>query len=152
MIPIERQKRQVDALLRELAAHRWEQAVETFAGEAPAFEDVSANMRFSGKAGIARGYEALAEAFPDLEIEVVAAIDVPGRSIRELIITGTHSGAYQEIDATGRRVRFACACFFQFDGEGRLKTERIYFDNETVLRQIRGRSLPYLPQSLCAAA
>ena len=92
MNTIESQKQQVDTLLTELTAHRWDEALKTFAGDDPAYEDVPANARLTGSAGIARAYEPLLTALPDLEIEVINATDVAGCSIREIIITGTHLG------------------------------------------------------------
>jgi hypothetical protein len=66
---------------------------------------------------------------------------VPGCSIREVTISGTQRGEYSGVAATGRPARFQLAAFFLFGtGEqaGKLLAERIYFDNETVLRQLRG--------------
>ena len=153
MKPIERQKQQVGELLSELAAHRWDKVVELFSGDSPCFEDVPANTRLTGKAGIVYAYQALAKALPDLQIEIVHAIDGPGCSIREMIFSGTHLGSYHGLEAKGQTVRFACACFFLFDANCQLSTtERIYFDNETVRNQMIGQVQPYLPQPLRIAA
>ncbi len=152
MDSIERQKQQVNNLISEMTAHRWEEAVDAFEGESPAFEDVPANVRLTGKSGIARAYQSLSTALPDLTIEISHASDVPGYSVRELLFTGTHQGTYQGLEATGQRIRFACACFFLFDPKGRLMTERVYFDNDTLLQQMRGRSQPYVPRQLCIAS
>ncbi len=152
MNTIESQKQQVDTLFAELTAHHWDEAIDLFAGDNPAFEDVPANARLTGKAGITRAYQPLMTAIPDLEIEVVSASDRPGCSIREIAINGTHLGRYQGQEPTGRRVRLACACFFQFDANGRLINQRIYFDNESLIRQMRGGITPYLPVKLRAAA
>jgi predicted ester cyclase len=152
MTPISRQKEQVEKLLTELTAHRWENVVGLFTGENPTYEDVPANLRLTGKAGLEVAFRALGTALPDLKIDLVNAVDLPGCSIRELIFSGTHSGSYLGIESTGRPVRFACACFFLFDGNGDLATERVYFDNDTVRSQIRGIAEPYLPQRLRIAA
>ncbi len=152
MTPIARQKQQVEELLTELTAHRWEKVVDLFTGENPSYDDVPANLRFTGKAGIEVAYRSLGTALPDLKIELVNAIDLPGCSIRELIFSGTHLGTYQGVEANGRHVRFACACFFLFDANGNLATERAYFDNETVRSQMRGIAEPYLPPRLRIAA
>lgn len=152
MDSIERQREQVVKFLSALGTHDWDGAVESFTGSAPTFEDVPSNTRFTGKAGIVDALQAFAKAVPDLRIQVSSAIDSPGCSVRELVIIGTHLGSYQAERASGRSVRIACACFFLFDANGRLATERIYFDNDTVLRQMRGDLQPYLPSPLRLAA
>ena len=66
-----------------------------------------------------------------------------GVSIREAQITGTHNGEYGGIQATGRRVSVPLMAFFLFDKTtGHLNAERIYFDNNTILAQIRGEISP----------
>jgi steroid delta-isomerase-like uncharacterized protein len=152
MTPIARQKQQIEKLLAELTAHRWEKVVDSFTGDNPSYDDVPANMRFTGKAGIEAAYRTLGTALPDLKIDLVNAVDLTGCSIRELILSGTHLGSYQGIEANGRHVRFACACFFLFDTNGDLAIERVYFDNDTVRNQMRGVAEPYLPPRLRIAA
>jgi steroid delta-isomerase-like uncharacterized protein len=152
MTPIARQKQQIEKLLAELTAHRWEKVVDLFTGDNPSYDDVPANLRLTGRAGIEVAYQSLGTALPDLKIDLVNAVDLPGCSIRELIFSGTHLGTYQGIEADGRHVRFACACFFLFDKHGDLATERVYFDNDTVRSQMRGIAVPYLPQRLRIAA
>ncbi len=152
MSTIATQRTQVDTFIRELNAHNWDAAVGAFEGESPTFEDMAANIRLTGLSGITSGLEAFSSALPDIQMRVMHAVDVPGTSTREVVITGTHEGTYQGLDATSQRVRFACACIFEFDTSGRLKTERLYFDNETLLLQMHGRVLPYLPSTLRIAA
>lgn len=152
MSTIAEQIQQVDEFLEQMTAHHWDEAVDSFAGDSPRFEDMSTNVRLSGRSGIASGTEAFATALPDLKIKICHAADVPGYSVREVVIAGTHLGNYQGLEATGQHVSFSCAFMFEFDSCGRLKTERLYFDNETLLRQMHGRVLPYLPAMLRLAA
>jgi predicted ester cyclase len=84
-------------------------------------------------------YQAFASAFPDFEIIVHTEHDLPGISIREVQIEATHKGEYFGLQPTGRRVSFPLMAFFLFDKTtGHLNAERAYFDNNTVLAQIRG--------------
>jgi predicted ester cyclase len=56
-------------------------------------------------------------------------------------ISGTHKGEWCGISGTGRTVKFHLAAMYLFgtgDDAGKLVAERIYFDNETVMRQING--------------
>lgn len=152
MTKIERQRQQIDKLIAQLSAHRYDEAAEAFTGDSPAFEDVPANLRMTGQSGITKAFQTLADALPDIEIAVVNQLDLDGQSVRELVITGTHQGVYQGMDPTGRVIRFSGAAFFAFDEKGRLMTQRLYFDNETLRRQMRDREIPYLPERLRVAA
>ena len=64
-------------------------------------------------------------------------------SVREIAVQGTHKGEWCGIAGTGRRVKFhACALylFSKDDTSGKLLAERLYFDNETVMKQINGQA------------
>ena len=54
----------------------------------------------------------------------------------EVIIRGTHLGAWKGLPATGRRVEVPLCGIYTFDAEDRLAGERIYYDRATVLRQL----------------
>jgi hypothetical protein len=93
--------------------------------------------------GVVDFYEAFTLGFPNFHITVHTEQDVPGVSIREAQITGTHNGEYYGLQATGRRVSVALMGFFLFDKTtGHLNAERIYFDNNTILAQIKGEISP----------
>jgi predicted ester cyclase len=67
--------------------------------------------------------------------------DSPGCSVREITVEGTHKGEWCGVAATGRWVKFHVAVLYLFDKDktsGKLSAERIYFDNETVMKQING--------------
>jgi len=58
-------------------------------------------------------------------------------------VIGTHKGEYCGVPASGRRCSIEIAAFYLFgEGEeaGKLLAERIYFDNEVLLRQMRGEA------------
>jgi steroid delta-isomerase-like uncharacterized protein len=135
---IERQKAFVAEHFALENAHNWAAVVESFTAPNPAFELVPAAARFAEKAGIAGAYNILATALPDVQLEVLRAFDLPGCSVREIVATGTHRGDFFGLAGSGRRVRIEMACFFEFDFEGRLATERVYFDNARVFAQMRG--------------
>jgi len=94
------------------------------------YDAVPFQTRFRKMKGVVDFYEAFTRGFPDFQITVHTEQDVPGVSIREAQITGTHKGEYCGIQATGRRVSIALMGFFLFDRTtGHLNAERIYFDN-----------------------
>jgi predicted ester cyclase len=114
----------------------------TFVQDETAFYDVvPLHTHFAGLTGVKDFYQAAHQAFPDFTITVWGEYDLPGCSVREVTIAGTHQGDWCGVPGTGRRVKFHLLGLFLFGSEekaGKLLAERIYFDNETVLQQIRG--------------
>ena len=108
--------------------------------EHSAFYDVvPLHTHFAGLSGVKDFYKAAETAFPDFKIDVWGEFDMPGCSIREVTISGTHKGDWCGVAGTGRPVKFHLAGFFLFgkgENSGKLVAERIYFDNETVMQQI----------------
>ena len=139
---IQLQRATVDEHIQTENAKDWEGVYNTFVQSEEAYYDVvPLATRFQGLAGVKGFYQAINAAFPDFQITVTGDYDTPGCSIREVTISGTHLGEYGGVPASGNRVTFELAAFFLFgEGEnaGRLLSERIYFDNELLMRQIRG--------------
>jgi steroid delta-isomerase-like uncharacterized protein len=120
--------------------HRWTEVAPTLVQDDRAFFDFVPVGEFKGAEGVRQLYGIIATAFPDLHIEVTASYDVPGCSIREGVITGTHEGEYLGIPATGVPLRVAFAAFFVFDQDsGAMLGERLYMDNGAALRQLQAR-------------
>ena len=96
-------------------------------------------------AGVQGFYEVIEAAFPDLQIICTGEYDVPGTSIRELTLRGTQTGDYLGVPASGNPVSVEVAILYIF-GEGadagKLVAERVYFDNDVLLRQCRGELPP----------
>ena len=87
-------------------------------------------------------YQAIAAALPDLRIEVQSEYDVPGCSIREVVISGTHKGEFAGIKPLGNTVRIEMAAFYTFNGESKkLIAEKIYYDQASALRQMQGEPI-----------
>jgi steroid delta-isomerase-like uncharacterized protein len=143
---LERQRRIVMEHVELENAHRWAEVVDTFGSPDACFELVPAGARLPGKQGIATAYQILSSALPDVQIRIVSATDVPGCSVREVVVTGTHQGEYFGLAPSGNSVRAEMACFFLFDAAGELTTERVYFDNASLLAQMRGE--PNAPRGI----
>lgn len=142
---IERQRKTVAEHIRNEQTKDWPGVYSTFTplGEEAYYDAVPFQMRFRTIEGVVGFYESIARGFPDFQITVHSEQDVPGMSIREVQITGTHNGEYCGVQATGRQVSVALAGFYVFDkATGHLNAERIYFDNNTVLAQIKGEMSP----------
>jgi steroid delta-isomerase-like uncharacterized protein len=122
----------------------WSAVYDTFIQNENAYYDVAPlATRFKGISGVKDFYQVIAAAVPDFHILVTGEYDTPGCSVRELTITGTHQGEYCGVPARGRPVRIELAAFYLFGtgtDAGKLMAERIYFDNELMLRQMRGEA------------
>jgi steroid delta-isomerase-like uncharacterized protein len=137
---VESQRRIVTEHIRGENEHNWPAVYETFVQDDRAHYDVvPLGTRFKGIEGVRGFYQAIAAALPDLHIEVMSEYDVPGCSIREVVISGTHLGDFAGVKPLGNRVRIEMAAFYTFDaGSGKLISERIYYDQATVLAQMQG--------------
>jgi predicted ester cyclase len=139
---IRAQRATVDEHIRRENGKSWSGVYDTFVQDESAFYDVVPfNIRYPGFSGVKDFYQAANAAFPDFDTTVWGEYDMPGCSVREVTISGTHKGDWCGIPGTGRRVRWQLAGFFLFgtgQQAGKLLAERIYFDNETIMRQLRG--------------
>ena len=138
---IERQRKTVAEHIRHEQAKHWPEVYGTFTpNQEDAYYDVVPfQTRFPKMKGVVDFYETFAKAFPDFQIIVHTENDLPGMSIREVQIVATHNGEYCGVQATGRRVSVPLIGLFLFDKTtGYLNAERIYFDNNTILTQVRG--------------
>jgi predicted ester cyclase len=76
------------------------------------------------------------QALPDLVIEVQRRHVTGDAILVEVVIRGTHLGAWRGLPATGRRIQFTLCGVYTFDAGDRLAGEKIYYDRGTVLRQL----------------
>ena len=75
------------------------------------------------------------KALPDLKIEIQHRHIADDAVVLEVMIRGTHLGAWR-LPATGRRVDLPLCGVYTFDSGDRLSGEKIYYDRGTVLRQL----------------
>ena len=138
---VERQRGIVAEHIRGENEHNWPAVYATFVQDDRAYYDVvPLGVRFKGIEGVRGFYQSLAAAMPDLHIEVTSEYDVPGCSIREVVITGTHRGEFAGVKPLGNAIRLEMAAFYAFDaGSGKLISERIYYDQASLIEQMRGR-------------
>jgi hypothetical protein len=76
------------------------------------------------------------KALPDLDIEVRRRHIADDSIVVEVMICGTHLGAWRGLPATGRQVEIPLCGVYTYDADNRLAGERIYYDRGTVLRQL----------------
>jgi predicted ester cyclase len=139
---IERQRAIVREHIRCENEHHWQGVYDTFVQDHRAYyEVIPLGAKFPGIEGVRNFYGAVAAAFPDLHIEVTSEYDVPGCSIREAIITGTHTGEYMGVPPLGIRVRLPLAGFYLFNEDAtKLIAERIYYDQLNLIQQLQARN------------
>jgi steroid delta-isomerase-like uncharacterized protein len=141
---IDLQKETISKHLRAEIAKDWDAVYDTFVQGPNTFYDaVPLGIRLSGIQGVKDFHRSIHNAFPDFTVLVSGAYDTPGCSIREVTIAGTHSGEYGGIPPSGNQVEVEVAVFFVFDtnaNPGKILVERVYYDNESVLRQCRGET------------
>jgi len=137
---VERQREIVAEHIRGENEHNWPAVYDTFVQDDRAYYDVvPLGTRFKGIEGVRGFYQAIATALPDLHIEVMSEYDVPGCSVREVVISGTHQGDFAGVKPLGNKIRFEMAAFYTFDAaSGKLISERIYYDQAGVLQQMQG--------------
>src|SRR5215472_6692081 len=99
---IDLQRKTVAEHVRNEQIKDWPQVYRTFTPhhEDAYYDVVPFQTRFQKMKGVIDFYEAFARGFPDFQIAVHTEQDVPGVSIREVQITGTHKGEYGGIQAT----------------------------------------------------
>ncbi|MBP2323541.1 putative ester cyclase [Kibdelosporangium banguiense] len=136
------QRRTIDEHIKGENEHDWVRVYDTFLKDERAYYDVVPfSIRYPGIRGVQDFYEIIEAAIPDFRVVVTGEYDTPGASVREVTITGTHRGEYCGVVPQGRPVSVEVAAFYVFgegDESGKLLAERIYYDNETLLQQMRG--------------
>jgi steroid delta-isomerase-like uncharacterized protein len=115
--------------------HNLEGVLSTF-GENAQYDDEPWEEHYNGQNGVRLFYEQLMRALPDLEIDVQRRHVADEAILVEVLVRGTHLGAWRGLPATGRRVQFPLCGVYTFDSEDHLVGERIYYDRGTVLKQL----------------
>lgn len=141
--PIEQQREIVARHIRGENEGDWKTVYDTFVQDDSAYyEVVPLGARFNGIEGVRGFYQTIAAALPDLHVEVISEFDVPGCSIREVVITGTQEGEFAGIKPRGNPIRIEMASFYLFDSTSTsLIAERIYYDQASVIAQMEGKQV-----------
>jgi hypothetical protein len=110
------------------------------------FDSAAGGLHFDGTGGVSDWYDILSTVLPDLHIDVTHEYDTPGCSLREMTASGTHSAEFGGIPATGRHVTWEAIALYIFDEQepDKLIGERAYWDNDALLKRMRGEEAPPL--------
>jgi steroid delta-isomerase-like uncharacterized protein len=113
--------------------HEYDATIETF--DHPRYELIGTGDVYDGPEEVARYFDETRTAFPDQRNELIALHHADDAVIVEANLYGTHEGPFRGLPPTGRGFEMRFVAVFVFDEE-RLVCERVYFDSNTVLRQL----------------
>lgn len=101
-------------------------------------------LHFDGVGGIKDWYSILSSLLPDLKIVVTNEYDSVGCCLREMTASGTHSLEFAGVPASGRRLEWEAIALYIFDPEqpDKLIGERAYWDNDALIKQMKGEEVP----------
>jgi steroid delta-isomerase-like uncharacterized protein len=113
--------------------HEFDATLATF--DHPRYELIGTGDVYDGPDEVARYFEETRAAFPDQRNELIALHHADEAVIVEANLYGTHDGPFRGLPPTGRKFELRISAMFVFE-EDRLVCERVYFDSNTVLRQL----------------
>ena len=88
-----------------------------------------------GPAGVAQLHDALLPAFPDMELPLLDFVAEGNKVLVRLKVKGTHTGAFGDMAATGRKIDIDVLDLFQFEN-GVLVEHWALLDNLGMLKQL----------------
>jgi steroid delta-isomerase-like uncharacterized protein len=92
-------------------------------------------------AGLKKFYSALWGGFPDLTIHIDELVGEGDKVVWRITASGTHSGSFQGVPATGKAVKFGAQYTFRFEN-GKIVERWSTLDRLSLLVQIGAVSLP----------
>ncbi|MFE1753138.1 ester cyclase [Streptomyces anandii] len=119
---------------RDEVLQDWDATLSTFPH--PRYELIARMLVHDGDREVRDYYHDTRVAFPDQDHELIALRHSTDAVIVEFWLTGTHRGMLGRIPPTGSKHRTRMTAYFVFDENENLVTERIYFDQLTILRQL----------------
>jgi steroid delta-isomerase-like uncharacterized protein len=129
----ERRERIVIEHMESENEHRFDVTMETF--DHPRYELIATDEVHDGEREVAAYFEETRTAFPDQRNELIALHHADDAVIVEANLYGTHRGPFRGLPPTGRSFEMRFCAMFVFE-EDRLVCERVYFDTNTILRQL----------------
>jgi len=113
--------------------HEFDETLATF--DHPRYELIATGEVHDGPEEVAAYFEETRTAFPDQRNEVIAIHHADDAVLVEAWVRGTHLGPFRGLPPTGREWESRILAAFLFE-EDRLTCERVYFDADTIRRQL----------------
>jgi steroid delta-isomerase-like uncharacterized protein len=113
--------------------HEFDATLDTF--DHPRYELIATGEVHDGPEEVMQYFEDSRRAFPDQRNELLALHHADDAVLVEAVVRGTHLGKLGGLPPTGRAYELPILAVFMFDGD-KLTCERVYFDMNTVLRQL----------------
>ena len=107
----------------------------TFGGDAR-YDDEPWRDHRLGPDAVRAYYSELLTSMPDLAIDIRKRHVAADAIVLEVTISGTHTGSWHGLLATGRHFKIPLCGVYTFDDHDRLAGERIYYDRATVFAQL----------------
>lgn len=123
----------------------YETVKQTFVqGDRSYFDCAPGGIHFDGTGGISDWYQILGTLLPDLKIQVTHEYDTVGCCLREMTASGTHSLEFAGVQPEGRHLSWEAIALYIFDEDepGKLIAERAYWDNDALIKQMKGEEAP----------
>lgn len=115
-------------------AQDWDATLSTFPH--PRYELVPTETVHDGNPAVRSYYHDTRVAFPDQRHEMIALRHSDDAVVVEFFLIGTHLGPLGPVPPTGGKFKVRMTAFFVFDENEVLVTERVYFDQLTMMRQL----------------
>jgi predicted ester cyclase len=120
--------------------HRFEDTLATFAH--PRYELMGTGQVYDGADEVRAYYAASRQVFPDQRNTVRSLVVADNTVVVEFELLGTHLGSLGGEEPSGRSFRCPMVALFEFGEDGgdhadKIVCERVYFDSETIYRQLR---------------
>ncbi len=113
-----------------------DRVLATYTRQSPILEDVAAGIRCVGAEQIIGEYRNVWGGFPGLARRITRWTLGEDSAVIEVTVAGKHEGAFRGIPATGRDVSLRGIAHFQFDSEGRIQQETVYYDILSLMHQL----------------
>lgn len=113
--------------------HDYEVTLATFSH--PRYELIATDRVHDGETEVRDYFRETRTAFPDQRNELISLRHADDAVIVEFWLMGTHQGPLMGVPPTGKAFRARMTAFFIFDDQG-IVCERVYFDSQTILRQL----------------
>ncbi|MFC0629238.1 ester cyclase [Kribbella deserti] len=121
---------------RDEVRQEWDDVLATFPH--PHYELIPQMTVHDGHGAVRAYYHETRVAFPDQHHEIISLRHSEDAVIVEFWLIGTQLGPLGKVPPTGGRHRTRMTAFFIFDGGNNLVTERVYFDQLSILKQLVG--------------